>query len=284
MRCTLISDLHLEFQDLILPGGDVLLLAGDVCEAKNLKMNLYNKNIKPGDLRRPDRYARFFVEECAKYRKVFYIMGNHEHYGYKFHKTYDYLKSMMPANVSLLEKESVEFDGVIFIGATLWSDFNNGDPTTMWEVGRSMNDFRIITMYNDRTGVYHKFTTERAKQDHNEALTYIDQAVKAAGNLPVVVMTHHYPSHRSIHPKYANDYCMNGGFGSNLDQFILDRPQIMAFHHGHTHDRFSYNIGSTWISCNPRGYIGYESAATDFKPRSYDIIDGKICNIDNWDC
>ena len=35
MRVNLISDLHLEFStDLSLPGGDVLIVAGDMCEFK----------------------------------------------------------------------------------------------------------------------------------------------------------------------------------------------------------------------------------------------------------
>jgi hypothetical protein len=38
------SDLHLEFADLKLPGGDILILAGDVCEAKNLKIDEYDPN------------------------------------------------------------------------------------------------------------------------------------------------------------------------------------------------------------------------------------------------
>ena len=77
---------------------------------------------------------------------------------------------------------------------------------------------------------------------------------------------------------------MNGGYSSNLEEFILDRPQIISWHHGHTHDPFNYMIGSTRILCNPRGYFGYEAVADQFKPWSYDIIDGEICNMDPWYC
>ena len=42
MQVNVISDLHLEFDDLILPGGDVLILSGDICEAKNVKSETYD--------------------------------------------------------------------------------------------------------------------------------------------------------------------------------------------------------------------------------------------------
>jgi hypothetical protein len=58
---------------------------------------------------------------------------------------------------------------------------------------------------------------------------------------------------------------MNGGFSSDMSEFILDRPQICLWTHGHMHDPFDYVIGSTRVVCNPRGYIGYEESAADFQ-------------------
>ena len=58
---------------------------------------------------------------------------------------------------------------------------------------------------------------------------------------------------------------MNGGYSSSLDEFIMDHPQIKLWTHGHTHEPFDYMVGETRIVCNPRGYIGYEQRANDFK-------------------
>jgi hypothetical protein len=44
MKVNVISDLHLEFDDLTLPGGDVLILSGDICEAKNVKKDQYSED------------------------------------------------------------------------------------------------------------------------------------------------------------------------------------------------------------------------------------------------
>ena len=71
MKVNLISDLHLEFGDLELPGGEVLIIAGDACESRTLSKHPYDPGaIKDSSGRRPDRAARVFWEECAKYQHV----------------------------------------------------------------------------------------------------------------------------------------------------------------------------------------------------------------------
>ena len=59
------SDLHLEFGDLELPGGDILVLAGDIAEVKNIEQT-YDPvfNSLGSDITRygrPDRARRFFI-------------------------------------------------------------------------------------------------------------------------------------------------------------------------------------------------------------------------------
>ena len=64
---------------------------------------------------------------------------------------------------------------------------------------------------------------------------------------------------------------MNGGYSSDLSEFILDNPQIKLWTHGHTHEDFDYMIGSTRIVCNPRGYDGYEDRADTFTLKYVDV-------------
>ena len=274
MRVSVMSDLHLDFADLTLPGGDVLILSGDICEAKRMKPEMYNKDMvlleHERKDQRPDRFNRFFEEECAKYREVFMVMGNHEHYGYQYQKTYAHIKEQLPANVHLLENECRELDGVLFIGATLWTDMNRGDELTLFHMKSMMNDYRQITMFNEVKNVYHRLQPERTMADHYRSRDYIRQILeenRATGkNLPVVVMTHHAPTKVSIKPRYINDTIMNGAYSSDLSELILDNPEIKVWTHGHTHDNFDYMIGETRIICNPRGYKGYEQQAEDFDP------------------
>jgi hypothetical protein len=282
MRVDLCSDLHLEFGDLELPGGDILIISGDACEARYLDKSAYGPDSVHFAFEDPrkkkGRFYRFFEEECAKYRKTIMVMGNHEHYGGRFDRTYDQIRNNLPAHVQLMEKETVEIDGVLFIGATLWTDCNRGDGLTMFHLKSSMNDYRVITMKNG--SIYHKLTPERTGEEHMRTKEYIEQVLRnnreREAPLPVVVVTHMAPSKLSIKPEYENDHLMNGGYSSDLSQLMLDHPEILAWHHGHTHDEFKYQIGNTWVLCNPRGYHGYESRANNYAPKGYEIINGKI--------
>lgn len=268
MHINLMSDLHLDFADLELPGGDILILSGDVCEAKRYKKDMYNPDmvLLPGERvdRRPDRYARFFEEECRKYNTVIYVMGNHEHYGYQFQKTYGHLQEQLPGNVHLLERECYKIDDVTFICGTLWTDMNNHDALTMYHMTSMMNDYRQITMFNEAKNVYHRLTPERTVEEHVKMKQYISSVVEGRPNEKFVVVGHHAPSKLSTHPHYAHDTIMNGAYSSDLSEFILDRPQIKAWTHGHTHHQFDYMIGECRVMCNPRGYKGYELQAEEF--------------------
>jgi predicted phosphodiesterase len=276
MRVSVISDCHIDFADLVLPGGDVLILSGDIFEAKNLKKEMYNPEMilleHERQDRRPDRFYRFLLEECSqKYRKVIMVMGNHEHYRFQIQKTYDHIKSQLPSNVHLLEKESMELDGVLFLGATLWTDMNKQDPTTLYSMQSMMNDYRQITMYNQERDAYHRLQPEYTVQEHLKTVDYFkiqleDNRQREGGALPVVVVTHHSPSRLSTHPKYQNEFMMNGAYSSDLSELILNNPEIRVWTHGHTHEPFDYTIGETRIICNPRGYKYYEERAEEFDP------------------
>jgi hypothetical protein len=74
----------------------------------------------------------------------------------------------------------------------------------------------------------------------------------------VVVVGHMGPTHMSIHERYKHDFHLNGGYCSDLSEFILDNPNIKLWTQGHTHHAFKYKIGETTVACNPRGYEGYE--------------------------
>jgi Icc-related predicted phosphoesterase len=276
MRIDLISDLHLDFGDLVLPGGDILIIAGDLCEAKNFKKELYNPKLRPLPThkidRRADRCYRFIKEECSeKYRETIYVFGNHEHYKFQIHKTYEHFKNQLPSNVHLLENESFDIEDVTFVGATLWTDMNKSDPLTLFHTKQGMSDFNLITMLNESNGCYHKLTPEYTTFLHKRSFEYIKAVVETDPNHKYVVVTHHAPSPLSIHPIYERDSLMNGAYQSNLSEYIMDHSQIKVWAHGHTHHAFDYDLGATRILCNPRGYLGYENSANYFEVKSFEV-------------
>ena len=287
MKIDCISDTHLEMADLELPGGDILIMAGDILEAVKVTPKTYDPlNIMDGagNPKRMDRYYRFLVEECAKYNHVIYVMGNHESYNFMYNKTYDHLKQYLPNNVALLENQSIELDGVVFVGGTMWTDLNGDNPLTEFTVRGGMNDYRAITNHYKDRDIYYRLTPAVTRAAHTVTKQYISDTVLAAGSKPCVVVTHHAPSLQSISPRFKNEFHMNGGYCSDMDDFILAHPQIVAWHHGHVHSRFKYQIGPTWVLCNPRGYVGYESMTETFKPQGYTLgSSGQIAfDSDEW--
>jgi predicted phosphohydrolase len=245
MRVNLVSDLHLEFGQQTLPGGEVLILAGDICEYRELKNN--------------EMVELFFTTQCSKYDRVFMVMGNHEHYHHKFHKTYDDLKAILPTNVILLENEMVEYNGVVFLGATLWTDLNKGDPVTAFTLKGFMNDYKVVQNYYPERGLYYKLTPEWTAETHEKTKQYFKIVLNQNKDKPVVVVTHHAPSFASVNEKFKHETTTNGGYASELSEFILDNPQIKVWCHGHMHDPVDYMIGDTRIVANPRGYFPWEA-------------------------
>ena len=273
LRIALASDLqlHLEFGDIVLENkekADVLILAGDICVAKDCAKDNYIA----------ERNRAFFQRVSAQFPKVIYIMGNHEHYDGDFVQSKTLLQKMFDdlylTNIILLEKETITIDDVTFIGGTLWTNMNKSDPLTMWHAGQSMNDYKEIRNSShgySGGGYMSRLQTEDTIKDHEIMLDYIKQVVEDKLDQKFVVVGHHAPSFGSVSPVYHNDNLMNGNFYSDLTEFIMDRPQIKLWIHGHMHNNSDYMIKGTRVVCNPRGYFGYEARANHFELKHLEI-------------
>lgn len=279
MKIAVCSDLHLEFGGLILrntDNADVLILSGDICVAKDL--------LELGSPMSKSEAIHDFFKNCSdEFKYVIYVAGNHEHYHGDFRDTLRDLKYNLHylPNLYILDKEKVTLEGVTFVGGTLWTDMNGEDPMTLHTIGSMMNDFRCVknsnkkVSFRDADGNFHervaKFSPEDAVEEHKKTVEYIRQVVEGKEDQKFVVVGHHAPSKISTHPKYQYETLMNGGYSSTLDFFIEAHPQIKLWTHGHTHEVFDYVLNQTRIVCNPRGYIGYEDRADEFKLKTFEI-------------
>ena len=291
MRVAVCSDLHIEFGGIELKNtdnADVLILSGDICVAKKFGPS----------------YDAFFQDVSNEFPHVVYVMGNHEHYDGDYAKSAELLRNALERykNVHFLDKQVWSHEGVTFIGSTLWTDMNNDDSMTKMHVARRMNDFQIvknssrkvtfnspvyktkedgsyefdennqfILLRNEKKERDGHFSPEDAFEDHKKSLDFIRLMVEGQFDRKFVVVGHHAPSKLSTHPRYAHDTLMNGAYSSSLDEFIMERPQIKLWTHGHTHEDFDYMIGSTRVVCNPRGYIGYEGRASAFQLKTFEV-------------
>lgn len=280
MKIAVCSDLHLEFQDIILKNeedAEVLILGGDIMIAEDLHNH---PPVHPNDPvnipnlgRRQETALRFrdFLSRCSfQFPHVIYIAGNHEFYHGRWSASLNHLRDECARfpNVYFLENDTKIIGEVSFIGGTLWTDCNKGDPLTLHALTDMMNDYRIIR--NDEKG-FTKLRPAQTMHRHRQTLGYFKSVLSNMKEDKVVVVGHHTPSHQSVHEMYKNDFLMNGGYHSDLSEFILDHPQVKLWTHGHTHMPFDYMIGETRIVCNPRGYSGHDVQADIFQLKYVEV-------------
>ena len=281
MKVALCSDLHLEFGDITLTNtdtADVLVLAGDILVAQDLhdfaedEINPLWGNIIPTRAEKAQQY-RAFLRRCSEqFPHVLFIAGNHEFYNGKWDQTLVTLREECAKfpNVHFMENEKFVLDDVTFVGGTLWTDMNKGDPLTQQVVMGKMNDYNIIRVESRGYGRLHP--TDTIKR-HIATLDYIRKTVDSDPTQKYFVIGHQAPSKLSTKPQYEKDVHVNGAYSSDLSEFMLDRPQIKVWVHGHTHHEFDYMIGSTRVVANPRGYVGYERQSQEDDPYFPQIIE-----------
>lgn len=264
MKISYVSDLHLEFRSW--PnfskeeGGDVLLLAGDIFTAQ-----LFRLNRTDSDARKFHKYLKVFKSDLLdKYSKVYYVMGNHEHYNSIFKNTAKELKAGFEKHdlaINLLDNDLVKLsDDVNLIGCTLWSNYENNNPNSKLDCQYGMNDYRLIgAMDVDDMNYFNRYSSRLATPDmflaeFDRSVAYIREILNQQGNKKTVIMTHHAPSLVSLNKEHVGNG-MDGAYASDLSDLILSYPQIKYWVHGHTHQNVDYSVGDyTKVLANQCGY------------------------------
>lgn len=232
MKILVLSDLHLEFANFTPPLAevDVVVLAGDIWK-KDLGIH----------------WARSTWPDT----EIVYVTGNHEFYRGERNAVLQSLRTAAnDANVHFLDNDEIVIDGVRFLGATLWTDFNlfgvEQQTASMHAGMHGLNDFRLI----NEGGVL--FTPSNAIALCNQSTDWLKTKLTQESSLvKTVVVTHHLPSMWSVADRYKNDI-LSACFASNLDA-LLGYSDLWI--HGHTHDSFDYMANGTRVICNPRGYV-----------------------------
>jgi predicted phosphodiesterase len=235
MKINVLSDLHLGFRHLDTPlnEADVLVLAGDIG---------------------PPRLAASWALRVQK--PVVYVPGNYEFYGDSIEHAVAQLKALFAGTqVHVLDEDVVVIGGVRFLGTTLWTDFRvcgegNTRSAAMDEATRQSRDFSRIRLADASAAPLTPCDSAALFQRH---ATWLEGALALRHDGPTVVVTHHAPSPRSIHPRFAGSL-MNACFVSDAEH-LLDAEKARWWIHGHTHDSFDYTVRGTRVVCNPRGHL-----------------------------
>lgn len=234
LRLNILSDLHLRQGAFTPPrtDADAVILAGDVA--------------------RPEQaiaWARAFRQP------VIYVLGNHEFYGSSLPTALAELQNLAGGTgIRVLDRQALVLDGVRFLGATLWTDFmlageGAARERAIAEATRLVRDFSVIDS-TENPGT--KFTPPESIRVFRQHAKWLRQELAEPFDGPTVVITHHAPSPRSVHPRFTGSP-LNGAFVSDLEA-LMGGDRVVLWVHGHTHDSFDYTVRGTRVVCNPRGY------------------------------
>ncbi len=219
-----ISDLHLElFRESLTevdwsfiekwPLATCLILAGDI----------------GSPLLRRDLLHEFLFRVKKKYGTVFYLPGNHEYYNYDGHTSRAEIEQMLQkicieVNICFLLRNSYLFNGIKFVGVTLWTHPSEESYLTNTDVSKG----KIFT------------SREEILQLHHAEYKFLDQELlhSQKENIPTVVVTHHLPSYQMIHERYK--YFKGNDLFASVTLESLPKevfPTILYWCAGHTHER-----------------------------------------------
>ena len=229
-----LSDIHLEYRKAFV---DVPILS------KNL--------VLAGDIGNPfkDNYKEFLIKCSNEYENTFVIPGNHEYWGSNMDKTDDKMNEMIRKfnNVHSLKNAIIETENITFVGCTLWSRILK-EP-----VHRKGDEHNI--KINNKNVNWHDLN-----RVHSYDLHWLTNMLQNHTIRPIVVVTHHIPTYKLLHPKYNVDQ-----YKDNLDRYYTDlehliKPPIVAWICGHSHCTMNMELNGVHLYLNAIGYPNEKEA------------------------
>jgi predicted phosphodiesterase len=257
MKIQVLSDLHLEhngYMSLRKTDADVLVLVGDIskgCEG-----------------------VEWAAEESVKQGfggEILYIAGNHEFYndmhGYYPGSYQDKLAEIRKVgaelNVHVLQNNHFIYNGVRFLGTTLWTDFclfgERRQAEAMDKCSWSVMDYSWIEFAED--GEVRPLEPKDTLALHTQALEWLKGELDKPFNGKTVVLTHQAPS-EACQAEYWRQYgnLTSAAFASNLD-YLFGKMDLWV--HGHGHNTVDFVQDGTRVVSNP---CGFYSESNDFDP------------------
>jgi Icc-related predicted phosphoesterase len=233
MQLHILSDLHLEFAPFTPPivDSNVVILAGDI---------------------QPGNKGVLWAKANFPHSEVIYIPGNHEYYGQSLPDHTKKLKVInQESNVHVLENDVFILGEVVFLGCTLWTDFELfGNPRVAgYYATQNLTDYRRIKV----SPSYRRLRSIDTAGIHHGSCQWLESQFKQYTGKKLIVVTHHAPSARSL-PSECEEDILSAAYATRMDDFVAN-SNISLWVHGHIHQNRDYSIGNTRIICNPRGYF-----------------------------
>lgn len=253
LKVRYMSDLHIEHSNCLIETKDcdVLILAGDIC-AYLADFHIVLNKI-PVEL------------------PTLFVFGNHEYED----QEYDLLKSKLQniineheyPNFHILENDTIDIQGVRFIGTTLWTNFEGYarghelsenaaneavNQAKYWCQEKVFDFFRIY--HRGKDGELHVRTPNNALDCFDLAYNFIQTELNKDEDIPKVVITHFAPIWKSNQKD-----CNESSYWTNHIPELMGKAKFWV--HGHTHHSLDYKVNGTNVLCNPRGYSKFFNLA-----------------------
>jgi predicted phosphodiesterase len=238
----ILGDLHLELTrgwDLpaarARPDYDMLIIAGDL-------------------ITRMERGVKWLLERVTD-RPVLYVGGNHEAYGTDINRTLEKARQAAAGtNVHVLENNSITIDGVTFLGAVGWTDFNllGNQERAMRTAGDVMNDYKKIRQATYTRRLRPTDTLAR----HIETRAFLERELSKAktGQRRVVVTHHGFHGMESVRRGHEHDL-ISAAYASDA---AIEGADLWIY--GHTHETKTFVAGGgTRVVTNSKGYGPWHS-------------------------
>jgi DNA repair exonuclease SbcCD nuclease subunit len=225
------SDVHTEqykaskratFETEIIPMSPYLILAGDIGDPSS------------------QAYGEFLSMLSPKYKYIFLISGNHEHYGHTFIETHNMIQQITDPLVNIIYLNNdlyhIPDTDITVFGATFWSSIKPEEEGT---VKTFIMDYRRIP----------GFTPQKSCEFNQESRKILQSTLNAFPDKQFIVISHHLPSHSLVNVKYLSSN-MNSAYATDIEEAY--NPNIKAWVSGHTHTPIQR--GKFYV--NPIGYPG----------------------------
>ena len=274
MKIDVVSDLHLDvfdyydtsnmeetfdrwFED---SDSNVLLVAGDVEQCLGSDKN------ELADL--------FFDYVTNRYDFVACVLGNHDYWNeapyydkerYNFNTMVSEARKRYQRVAFLNAEEVLYYDGFGIIGATMWTDV---PPASRYTVMQMMNDYKMSLYPNGN-----RLNVDTTSAECNRVTNFLFDAVTNNKDTNFIILTHHvpYPCYSYGRLGSPSGHGCGYAYTNNLENFILDNPNIKMWAFGHTHVPVDTMCGDCHLVCNPHGYLFYEQNYKNYKVKTVKI-------------
>lgn len=247
MKIKLISDTHCEMlstqqigaivHSMDLEDTDYFVMAGDIAD--------YKKTYTLVD----------YLQECNPDLTIIHINGNHEYYKSYLEKEWYSYKNFHHLNRTMYIDDEQK---IVFLGCTLWTNFNNNNPIAMLDAKSGMNDYKYIRWNNGQS----KLTPEHIYNLHIGDLKWLQLALtEVPKDYTKIVVTHHKPYFNQGDFLDNLSYCFCSDLINEITQWKVKPDYWFS---GHTHKSDIREIDSVKYISNQYGYYFEDEKITHY--------------------